>query len=110
MRPENLAALQAVIAEEIAAGELQDRVAALNETRALLHVASPFAGEPVDYVRWVPNETVQGNAYNPNVVAPHEMELLRLSIDADGFTQPIVSNQEGDHLEVIDGFHRHRVG
>jgi len=110
MRPENLAALQAVIAEEIAAGELPDRVAALNETRALLHVASPFAGEPVDYVRWVPNETVQGNAYNPNVVAPPEMELLRLSIDADGFTQPIVSNQEGDHLEVIDGFHRHRVG
>jgi hypothetical protein len=80
MRPENLAALQRIIDDEIATGDLVDRVAALNEARALLHAASPFAGEPVDYVRWVPNETVQGNAYNPNVVAPPEMELLRLSI------------------------------
>jgi len=110
MRPENLKALQDIIVGEIETGDLADRVAALNEARALLHAASPFAGEPVDYVRWVPNETVQGNAYNPNVVAPPEMELLRLSIDADGFTQPLVANQEDGHLEVIDGFHRHRVG
>jgi len=110
MRPENLAALQQIIADEIATGELPDRVAALNEIRALLHAASPFAGEPVDYVRWELADHVQGNTWNPNVVAPPEMELLRLSIDADGYTQPIVAHQEGDHLEVVDGFHRHRIG
>lgn len=39
------------------------------------------------------------------------MELLRLSIDADGYTQPIVSMADPDgRFEVIDGFHRHRVG
>ena len=39
------------------------------------------------------------------------MELLKLSIDADGYTQPIVSMPDPDgRFEVIDGFHRHRVG
>jgi ParB-like chromosome segregation protein Spo0J len=39
------------------------------------------------------------------------MELLRLSISEDGYTQPIVGmpDEAGKH-EVIDGFHRHRVG
>lgn len=111
MRPENLAALQAVIAEELADTlTVKERTTALNEMRGLIHAASPYAGEPVDYVRWVPMGTVQANSYNPNKVAPPEMELLRLSIDADGMTQPIVSNLEDDHLEVIDGFHRNRVG
>jgi len=89
---------------------LHEHVALINDLRAVLHEISPFASEPVDLVRWVLADQVQGNAYNPNVVAPPEMELLRLSIDADGFTQPLVANQEDDHLEVIDGFHRHRVG
>ena len=38
------------------------------------------------------------------------MELLRHSIASDGYTQPIVSWPQDDHVEVIDGFHRHRVG
>jgi hypothetical protein len=38
------------------------------------------------------------------------MELLRLSVQADGYTQPIVTNQEDDVYEVVDGFHRQRVG
>jgi ParB-like chromosome segregation protein Spo0J len=39
------------------------------------------------------------------------MELLRLSITADGYTQPIVTMDEGDGTrQVIDGFHRTRVG
>ena len=39
------------------------------------------------------------------------MELLRLSIEADGYTQPIVSMLEDNGTrEVIDGFHRNRVG
>jgi ParB-like chromosome segregation protein Spo0J len=86
------------------------RVALLNELRAVLAEHSPFQTEPVDFVEWVPGDTIQANDYNPNSVAPPEMELLRLSIMADGYTQPIVTNTEGDHREVVDGFHRNRVG
>lgn len=89
---------------------LADKVEALNEVRAALHSVSPFASEPVDFVRWVPSDAVHANDYNPNSVAPPEMELLRTSISADGYTQPIVGNQEGDKIVVVDGFHRHRVG
>lgn len=66
---------------------------------------------PVSRVTWVPTETVYANDYNPNVVAPPEMKLLKLSIEADGYTQPIVVWQTEDgEYEVIDGFHRHLVG
>lgn len=65
---------------------------------------------PVNNVIWAPVEKIQANDYNPNKVAPPEMELLRLSIQHDGFTQPIVCWIVDDHYEVIDGFHRHLVG
>ncbi len=65
---------------------------------------------PVSFVRWVPADTVHANDYNPNTVAPPEMKLLERSIEADGFTQPIVVWQDGDEYEVVDGFHRHIVG
>lgn len=89
---------------------LDDRVDIINELREELHNVSPFNTEPVDFVRWVKNPLVHANDYNPNSVAPPEMELLRLSISADGYTQPIVSMQHDGKFEVIDGFHRHRVG
>jgi ParB-like chromosome segregation protein Spo0J len=83
-----------------------------NEVKLLMHENSPLNSEPVDCVLWVKNETVYANDYNPNAVAPPEMELLRLSISNDGYTQPIVSmlDETGDNREVIDGFHRNRVG
>jgi ParB-like chromosome segregation protein Spo0J len=93
--------------------KLQDvaaRTETLNALRLELHKYSPFASEPVDCVLWVPAETVQANDYNPNSVAPPEMRLLEHSILEDGYTQPIVAWQNGDHLEVVDGFHRNRVG
>lgn len=89
---------------------VDDKVAALNLCREKLHQVSPFKNEPVDFVRWVKNDRVRANDYNPNKVAPPEMELLHISIQADGYTQPIVSMVDGDSIEVIDGFHRHRVG
>jgi len=90
---------------------LDDKVEAINQMREKLHQISPFKSEPVDFVRWVKNPLVHANDYNPNSVAPPEMELLRLSISADGYTQPIVSMlDEQNGYEVIDGFHRHRVG
>lgn len=90
---------------------LNDKVEAINLIKIAMHEISPFNTEPVDCVLWVKNETVKANDYNPNNVAPPEMELLRLSIASDGYTQPIVSMDNSDGTrEVIDGFHRNRVG
>src|SRR5690606_37788640 len=107
---ETIAALAKQLAHAIAALPLAERVEALNAARAALHDVSPFASEPVDLVLWVPAEQVGGNDYNPNTVAPPEMRLLQHSIEADGYTQPIVVHHADDHEEVVDGFHRHRVG
>lgn len=96
--------------EYMSEAALEDRVAFINQAREMLHAISPFKGEPVDFVRWVKNDTVAANDYNPNSVAPPEMELLRLSIASDGYTQPIVAMAVDSKYEVIDGFHRHRVG
>lgn len=65
---------------------------------------------PVSRVQWVPADKVQANDYNPNAVAKPEMDLLRRSIEADGYTQPIVVWEVEVGYEVIDGFHRHLVG
>lgn len=90
---------------------LDDLVERINHLRAVIAEHSPFTHEPVDHIQWVPADAVHANDYNPNQVAPPEMELLRLSISADGYTQPIVTMaEENGEREVIDGFHRHRVG
>ncbi len=88
----------------------QQKIIAINEIKKALHELSPMRSEPVDCVLWVENESVIANDYNPNAVAPPEMELLRVSILNDGYTQPIVTFAENGHREVIDGFHRNRVG
>lgn len=98
--------------QELQGLDIDKKVEAMNNIKIALHEISPFKSEPVDCVLWVKNETVHANDYNPNSVAPPEMELLRLSISSDGYTQPIVSMMD-DNLEtreVIDGFHRNRVG
>lgn len=91
---------------------LKDQIEALNKIKIMLHEISPFKNEPVDCVIWVKSEDVVANDYNPNKVAPPEMELLEVSILNDGYTQPIVAwnNTEKGKIEVIDGFHRNRVG
>lgn len=86
------------------------RIHAINQIRLRLHHVSPFADEPVDCVLWVPAEEVGANDYNPNAVAPPEMKLLEHSISEDGYTQPIVVWRAADGYEVVDGFHRNRVG
>ncbi|MFB7375841.1 IbrB-like domain-containing protein [Kitasatospora purpeofusca] len=113
---------EAIIAEARAAftrldalGE-QLRIDTINVLAQELSSHSPLKEQPTARVVWVPAEQVRGNAYNPNVVAGPEMELLTLSIKSDGYTQPIVVWQTGTDAdgapvyEVVDGYHRHRVG
>lgn len=91
----------------------EERINVLNRLRTELHRYSPFKNEPVDLVQWIPADAVMGNQYNPNSVAPPEFKLLEHSILQDGFTQPIVAWQEDAtkaQYEVVDGFHRNRVG
>lgn len=89
---------------------IDEKITLINSIKIAMHELSPLSSEPVDCVIWVKNNLVHSNDYNPNSVAPPEMELLRLSISADGYTQPIVSMPDNIGFEVIDGFHRHRVG
>jgi ParB-like chromosome segregation protein Spo0J len=98
------------IIEKLSQLPVDERISAINEIRESIHAISPMKNEPVDFVRWIPSEDVTGNEYNPNSVAPPEMKLLELSIQADGFTQPVVAWQDEGKIEVIDGFHRNRVG
>ena len=89
---------------------IDDKIDLINEIKIALHEISPMRNEPVDCVLWVKNDIVQANDYNPNSVAPPEMELLKQSIMEDGYTQPIVSFKEDNKITVVDGFHRNRVG
>ncbi|MDN6967371.1 chromosome partitioning protein ParB [Oenococcus sp. UCMA 17063] len=59
----------------------------------------------------VPVNKIKPNDYNPNAVAPPEMELLYDSIKEDGYTMPIVCyyTQEDDSYIIVDGFHRYRI-
>lgn len=101
-----------LIKKEMSSKNLKEKVLFLNNLRYEIHLLSPFKNEPIDYVKWEYSENVVANDYNPNKVAPPEMELLEVSILNDGYTQPIVTwnNNEKNKTEVIDGFHRTRVG
>lgn len=87
------------------------RIDVVNAIRLALRDYSPMRREPVDCVLWVRSDSLHANDYNPNSVAPPEMRLLQLSIMQDGYTQPIVAWPDADgSFEVVDGFHRNRVG
>lgn len=94
------------------AGELSldQRVEVFNAVSATM---KDFLGlpHPVTGVRLVKLDRVKGNDYNPNVVAPPEMRLLRFSIRKDGVTMPIVASYDEklDRYVVVDGFHRTTV-
>ena len=95
----------------IARMDTSEKVDTLNDIRRMLSVVSPFNGEPCDCVEWIRQEDIQANEYNPNHVASPEMKLLYESIKSDGYTMPIVTYRlENGRREIVDGFHRNRVG
>ena len=81
----------------------------IQDLRPVLGNRSIWSHNPVDYVKWVPIEKVQANDYNPNAVAKQEMKLLLVSIQADGYTQPVVTvyDEDKDMYVIVDGFHRY---
>lgn len=99
-----------LLCQQMADLPLAEQITVMNAAKLALHEHSPFHNEPVDCVLWIASETIHANDYNPNNVAPPEMKLLELSIASDGYTQPIVAWHEEDGYEVVDGFHRHRIG
>ncbi len=108
----NIDQIKQLILSEMDHMSVTEKIDFINDIRLFIHENSPFSKEPVDYVKWERAENVVANDYNPNKVAPPEMELLELSIINDGYTQPIVTwvNNESGKVEVVDGFHRNRVG
>ena len=94
---------------EAVGAPINERVSVYNRLVQLAakHVNLPH---PALGVQLVPVESVTGNDYNPNKVAPPEMQLLKLSIRKDGVTMPIVVAQDGQGGSVVvDGFHRTTV-
>lgn len=95
--------------------ELAERVETINKQLGDAFEQMPWTF-PVGFVRWVHVSRVQSNDYNPNNVAPQEMQLLYTSIAEDGYTQPVVAlwdpdagpDQNGRYV-VVDGFHRYLV-
>jgi ParB-like chromosome segregation protein Spo0J len=86
-------------------------IEAINNFRLRLHEHSPFRDQPVDCVLWIKSSKISPNDYNPNNVAPPEKRLLLKSLETDGFTQPIVVQEDSpDRFEIVDGFHRHGLG
>ena len=47
--------------------------------------------QPLSRIEWVHRDDLHANSYNPNKVAKPELELLKVSILEDGWTQPIVA-------------------
>ena len=62
--------------------------------------------QPINAMQWIERSKLKANEYNPNKVAPVELELLKTSIKLSGWTQPIVIRKS---FEIVDGFHRWTV-
>lgn len=58
-------------------------------------------------VTYVPTDTIRPNSYNPNQQDERDFALLLASIEADGFTQPVIAQKHTG--EIVDGEHRWRA-
>ncbi len=82
---------------------------------------APFhAEQPISNVRWVHRDELSSNLYNPNRMAPPEMDLLVRSLKEDGWLFPICVLPKGVQVAgltaentnqhtIIDGFHRYTI-
>ncbi len=61
---------------------------------------------PLSTLQWVDRDRVRPNDYNPNKVSKQNLDLLKQSILANGWTLPIVVRPD---MTIIDGYHRWTV-
>lgn len=54
-------------------------------------------------------DLVEANDYNPNIVSPVNMELLKTSIDQNGFCYPVIVIKDKERYTIIDGYHRYKI-
>jgi hypothetical protein len=88
--------------------DLKEKIQILNKIKVLLSFFDPNKKSPVSCIQWIPIEYIHANSYNPNTVAPPEMELLYISVKEDGYTQPIVCFKiKENNYEIVDGYHRY---
>ena len=62
-------------------------------------------------MRWIDRTLVRPNEYNPNSHTDESLDLLSKSIQASGWTQPIVvrpPDEDGMH-RIVDGAHRFKA-
>jgi ParB-like chromosome segregation protein Spo0J len=62
-------------------------------------------------VKLVDIDLVDANDYNPNTVAPVNMDLLATSIEQNGFCYAVVVilDESRGRYTIIDGFHRYKI-
>lgn len=61
---------------------------------------------PLASLQWVERDRLHANDYNPNKVSEDNLQLLKQSIETNGWTLPIVARPD---FTIIDGFHRWTV-
>lgn len=85
---------------------LEEQIADLHERYA----ARPPAMPCLDIV-WAPVERTVANDYNPNALTAAELRHLKLSIQEDGLTLPVVAwyDEAADLYVIVDGFHRYQL-
>lgn len=59
--------------------------------------------EPLKSLQWIDRKLLKPNDYNPNKVNKDNLQLLKKSILANGWTLPIVIRPD---RTIIDGYHR----
>lgn len=85
------------------------------------NIVEAILNQPISGIKWVHRDQLNPNLYNPNKMAPPEMDLLVQSIKADGWLFPILTlpidvhvdgftdNADLDKFTIIDGFHRYQI-
>jgi hypothetical protein len=88
------------------------RVAIYNSVSSMLgKFVADLAPDPACAPQLVLASSIVANDYNPNKVASPELDLLEISMRADGITMPIVLMPiDSSTWVVVDGFHRRVVG
>lgn len=60
-------------------------------------------------VKFIDINLVEANDYNPNFINRVNMDLLKTSIEQNGYCYPIIVIFDKDKYVIIDGYHRYKI-